>query len=858
MDPLLQQLTDELGQSYRIERELGGGMSRVFVATELALGRRVVLKVLPPELARDVSAERFKREISLAASLQHAHIVPLLTAGEAAGVPWFTMPFVDGESLRARLAGGELPIPVAIRVLRDVASALAYAHSRGIVHRDIKPENILLSEGAAFVTDFGVSKAVADAGADRGATLTSVGVALGTPAYMAPEQIAADRNVDHRADIYAFGVVAYEVLSGRNPFGGRSAQSTMAAHMTETPPGLETQRATIPPPLAQLVARCIAKSAADRPQRAQDIVDALDALSTPTGSTPIGTAASGGARRSRAMIVAVAVVALAAGAFAVWRVSRGAALETRRVAVMPFTNLTGDSALGVVGRIAAEELSRSISQTDSADVVASTAIEAALGAAGSGATDAVQRVARATKASIVVLGSYSKFGDSLRVQASLVNGGTGRVIRALDPTVSSVADPMVAIGALRERLLGSIVSGDVAMKVVLATAPPKYSAYLEFMAGRTLFSSNQAAARAYFERAIALDSTFGPAYLQLATTYLNARRFDEAERVVDRLEALRQNSSAYERLELETLRAHNHYIADEIFPLEQRMYERTGEPLYSFIAGHWLVFVLKAGRGLKALQLADSAMVAVGWAPFHRDLARAQHALGDYRAELAALDRGTRVTPAGAESYRLRRFSAFAGLHDASAALALADTLVRTASDPNNVASVTAMAFGAREFEAHGDAATARRLRAKNLDWLHQHPAPSPKVARELAAGIAWFDNGDDDSAAVHLRRAASDTGDTAVEGVGYLAVIAARKGDAARAQVVADSLAHQTRKWDLGLSLLWRAAIAANLGHRDEAVQLLSEARHKGQPMNDWHASAPLLPLRGYPAFESAIKVER
>jgi serine/threonine-protein kinase len=286
-DPLRERLEASLSGAFRIERELGGGgMARVFLAEERALGRRVVVKVLSPELVHDFSAERFAREVRLSARLQHPNIVPVLTAGAAGDVPYYTMPFIEGESLRARLdrlgPGERLPPAEALAVLRDVARALAYAHEFGVVHRDIKPENVLLAYDAAVVADFGVAKALAvartEAGAGAAGTLTQAGVLVGTPAYMSPEQAAGDPNVDHRADVYAWGILAYELLAGSHPFADRrTVQSLITANLVEPPRALSDRAAEVGPAIAGLVMRCLAKDPRDRPPTAREIVDLLPA-----------------------------------------------------------------------------------------------------------------------------------------------------------------------------------------------------------------------------------------------------------------------------------------------------------------------------------------------------------------------------------------------------------------------------------------------------------------------------------------------------------------------------------------------------------------------------------------------------
>jgi serine/threonine-protein kinase len=287
---LQNQLQEILGSAYRIDRELGGaGMSRVFVATEVELGRQVVVKVLPPDLAAGINVDRFRREIQLAARLQHPHIVPLLAAGAKGSLLYYTMPYISGENLRTRLTKrGEFPVQEATKILREVADALSYAHDQGVVHRDIKPENILISGNHALVLDFGVSKALSSATSEtstEGPTLTSLGIALGTPAYMAPEQAAADPHVDARADIYAVGIVGYELLSGRTPFSGLNQQQTLAAHITTEPAPVVQHRPQIPPGLAAVIMRCLEKRPSDRFQSAEDLHTALEPYSVTSGSS---------------------------------------------------------------------------------------------------------------------------------------------------------------------------------------------------------------------------------------------------------------------------------------------------------------------------------------------------------------------------------------------------------------------------------------------------------------------------------------------------------------------------------------------------------------------------------------------
>ncbi|MEO7963602.1 MAG: protein kinase [Gemmatimonadaceae bacterium] len=486
MNDLRVQLTISLGATFVLERELGGGgMSRVFVAHDAALDRSVVVKVLLPELLHGVSVDRFKREIAVAARLQHPHIVPLLSAGETDGLPYYCMPFIEGESLRSRLVRtGELPIIDAVRVLRDVASALAYAHGKGVVHRDIKPENILLTAQHAVVTDFGVAKALSaatESGAGS-AGLTSVGIALGTPAYMAPEQAAADPSVDHRADIYAWGIVAYEVLTGRPPFAGRSAMAQMAAHFNELPESIGSRRSTISPALAALVMQCLQKHPADRPQRTDEILRALDGVAILSGETVL------------------------------------AAPRPAAMAVLPIVNTSGDPENEHFSDGLTDELIGALGKVESITVTGRTSSFALKGKG----LD-IRTIAEKLHVTSVLEGSVRRAGNRLKVSVQLVNAdGTviwsDRYDRQLEDVFAVQEEIAQAVVRALEVRLTPVQGPLVRRPTSDLTA---YDLYLKGRFYRRRVAPNDLRrAIEYFEQAIALDPAFALAYAWLGHSHM--------------------------------------------------------------------------------------------------------------------------------------------------------------------------------------------------------------------------------------------------------------------------------------------------------------------------------------------------
>ena len=532
---LTERVKAALADRYEVERQAGvGGMAMVFRAHDLKHGRPVAIKVLRPELTASLGADRFLREISIVARLQHPHILPLFDSGEADGFLYYVMPFVEGESLRGRLVREtELPIQTVVRILRDVADALAYAHGQGVVHRDIKPDNVMFSGQHAVVADFGVAKAVS--AATEAGQHASLGVALGTPAYMAPEQAAGDPAADHRADVYALGALAYEMLAGRPVFTAPTPQAVLAAHVAEQPTAVSAHRPSVPAALEQLVMRCLEKKPADRWQSASDLLPHLEAMLTPTGVlTPAPGPARYGDRRWLArhwrLVAAVAVLLVASlvalRAFDIWPVrslvAAGILAKDEPIVLAEFDNRTPDSTLGQsVTELMRVEISRSrdVRLMDQARV-----------------TDALRRMRRDPAAPLTI-GTAREVavregvraaiagevravaGGGFLVSARLLAANTGEPLAAYQQEASGERELFGAVERLARRLQRRIGEsllrarrGEPLSAVTTASleALQRYT-----MASRAELRADYGSALALYWEAVAIDSSFAMAWRKL-------------------------------------------------------------------------------------------------------------------------------------------------------------------------------------------------------------------------------------------------------------------------------------------------------------------------------------------------------
>ena len=840
-----ERLARALAGRYTIDRELGvGGMSTVFLAVETKHERRVVIKVLNPDLAAWWGGDRFLREIRIAARLAHPHIVGLIDSGEADGLLYYVMPYVEGETLRTRIdRAGPMPVSRVIVLLRDIASALAHAHAEGVIHRDLKPSNVLCTGDHAFLMDFGVAKLM-EPGTGQ-FNITGMGVAVGTPAYMAPEQIRADATVDHRIDLWAWGLLAIEMLAGWlpniDPFADPNADRSAAALSV-------LRRVEVPRVLSESIEQCLATSPADRPASAEVLVERMERIST--GEMPIGERVRdvAYAARSRRVLLGVGLVALAATALGVWRAQSDTAAAAVAVpmpiAVATLANETGDPALDYWGRLAGDWITQGLQETGLAAVVpwptARQASEHARSERAAGrAGNPVAVIRSETGAGTVVMGAYYLVGDSLQFRVEVIDARAGRLLGA-PPTVTAPRDSAhVAIRTLRDRLMGSVaIWSDERFANVpgVARRPPRFDAYIAFDRALERYNAQDyRGAAPDLRAAYALDTTFLVPLVQAAGAYVNTGERARADTVLAILRQRRAELSEYHRHIAEALEA---ALASD----GERYVASLGRAV-AIAPGSRAVYNL--AMALISIDRPDSARVLLesldpdrgemrGWSSYWTQLTHARHLTGEHELEVDAARELRRRFPERRVGIVLEaRALAALGWH--SALDSLIDSTL--ALPPTTYWSQGAtMIVAGEELLAHGDSARGIPWLERGRSWLERQLAMDPThTGHRYWLGSAQYDLGQWRDAASHFEALAKDDpDDQSNHGLAALAIARAEGVEAGERRFAA-APAH-----DLGEHFVVRARLAAIGGDHERAESLLADAVRHGVGGMAWlHASA-------------------
>ncbi len=851
MHDLLTRMKAALAERYSVTHEIGrGGMATVFHAEDLKHGRSVAVKVLQPELASAITADRFLREIQIAAQLQHPHIVPLYDSGEADGFLYFVMPFVEGETLRARMSRErQLPLDTSLQIAREVASALEYAHRSNVVHRDIKPENILLSfsGGHAMVADFGIAFALTSA---SGEALTKTGIAIGTPAYMSPEQAGAE-SVDARSDIYSLGCVLYEMLAGQPPYIGPTAMAILAQHAAGqvTPPG--KLRGDVPKNVERAVLKALASKPADRHTTAGEFAQHLS-------SPAVRPAHRKWARlKSRKAILTVAALATLAAA-ALLHEDDLAGVNPRRVAVTVFENKTGDPSLDPVGSMAADWITQGLQQTGFVELAPSSTVQQvsiSLAAESGSGGDPIRALAKRTRAGTVISGAFYRLGDSLQFQAQITDARAGRLLGRVEPVSGPVDNPLDAVERLRREVtstLAAVYDWRLGVDASETRQPPNFEAYQAFAEGQDLYWRGQRTGqRRAFEEAVErfyaaaeLDSSFmAPSLLRAAWTHMTLGQLAEADSLATIVDARRDQLTLGSQAHLDLLIS-GFLRADRASAI--RIARESGGydlGLHAFRANH-------PAEAVKALQRAGPG----GWSEYWFILTASYHLLGDHKAELKAARKARNDITDRQAALRLevRALAALGRMKDLSKRL---DESLTTPPGPNVTPAQVVTTAGA-ELRAHGNREAGLAVIQRAIDWYRARPPEEQQTRRHQGRLTFTYYVGEQwDEARAGYERLAAEFPDN----MGYFAslgFLAARRGDREEALRISEALPGMAGPYNFGLENYYQANIAALLGERERAVRLLRETYNKGRP---WslrpHVDLDFDSLHDYPPFQEFIK---
>ena len=875
---------------YEIVAPLGaGGMGEVYRARDTRLGREVAVKVLPAKFASDPERlRRFEQEARATAALDHPSILAVFDIGTHEGTPYIVEQLLEGESLRERLRGGPLPPPKAVEFGIQIAQGLAAAHEKGIVHRDLKPGNLFVTkDGRIKILDFGLARlsqpecsgAEALSQAPTADQPTREGKVLGTPGYMAPEQVRGYQ-ADARSDLFAFGCVLYEMLSGRRAFGGATGTDVAAAILKEDPPDLLTAAPKAPPVLAQLVRRCLEKRPEDRFSSARDIAFALDALS---GSAPTATGAPlawiihGGPGRygMRLLLGLVTVVLiLGAGTWLTWRQAgkngkKGPDPDPHRVAVAIFENETGDPSLDTLGRMASDWTTEALSRLGPVQVVPTSLIFELARARPQTkeVQDPVRALAEATGAGMVVSGTIYAQGKILQIQAKITTFGTDKAPYLVESATGPRDKPMEALDTVRRRVLNAIAARQPYLFNLKAEEekPPDYEAYKELLIGEESYGADYTAAMAHFRHSVELDPDFvTPRFLLVAAAW-NTGDFAEAERQMDLIDKKRTALTPSQRRRADAWRASLAGRWEEALTARREIARLNGgSPADTYVLAAYL---LLTNHLAESIQVADQPvhwelMLARSY-PFGESyfqvLCGSLHLLGQHERELAEARRGETIYPDHPVCRSLEA-DALIGLGRLEEAGKVVEAGLGTSSSMGNPGIV--LWDAAVEMRAHGHRDESLRMAGRAVEWLKHRPEEEAKSeeTRWMLGQCLYRAERWQEARAVFAEATKQHPEEIAYKGM--LGILAARLGDRAEAQRVAEELRKMDRPHLFGVHTYYRARIAALLGERTEAVNLLREAISQGLDQADGvtyqdgyplalHRDMDLESLHGFTPFE-------
>jgi tetratricopeptide (TPR) repeat protein len=832
-----------LGRRYLIERELGqGGMGVVYLAHDRKHDRPVAIKVLPPDLAFALGPERFLREISIAARLSHPHILPLHDSGQAAGLLYYVMPFVEGESLRDRLARSDrLPVAEAVALVEEIADALDYAHAQGVVHRDVKPANIMLSGGHALLGDFGIARARGKGGEK----LTESGLPIGTMGYMSPEQASGSSEVDGRSDIYSLGCVLYEMLAG-----SQVAEPILARRFSEPVSPLGELGHDLPHGIERAVQRAMSPVPSSRFPRPIDFARAL--REETSGAPPVKSRARARRMRWIAAATLTGIALVAAGAFAF--LPRKTSDNARRVLIARFVNRTGDPTLAPLGDIATDYIARGLAATRLLDEVLDARTESMDTGAAAGAVTGLRQMALSMGAGTVVWGSYYNITDSVHFEASILEAGSGKVLLALQPVAGPRARQTEVVETLRQRIMAgfAVLFGPGFESWQAQSVPPTYDAYQEMLAGEAAaWSFDFDIAFEHYQRATALDPSYVGARVSAAVVSSEADRCADVDSLARALKSVASPLSPAEQGQLDWALASCRGDFEGTLEAGKRVLEaaprNVGWAVMTAIRAAELFRPREVLTILRRLDPLPARFVASQEAVYWTAMLSAYHQLGDFEEELRA---ATRQSRNGLEA------GAPPDAAGALAGLGRTEEVERLATgwlDGGDTGTWTGgrVQCAALELRAHGQTAAGHRLLERVAAWFRAHP---PEISTtDAVIPCLWhllsaeYYAGQWSAARASYEALAADT--TSTRARFGLAAVAAREGRQEDVARLDQWLLEHDDHYD-------RARLAAIQGRRADAVALIQRSFDQGLLGRMYmHYDPDLDSLHGYPPYEELLR---